>query len=420
MAGDCPPYNDFAGWVHDPHNQRVYMFGGLRPGDESETPASDFYCYNTTTMKWENLTNALTFREPYKSPYSKTELKREKRHLPALSHPGCTLWRYEGHSFIFLFGGYDAASDGASSKVVIINLKLREWWYEDRLGRTNPRIAPSIVAIGNKVYIFGGYKELEGDPQACYSYSIAEHRPEDPISPWAWEVRDTPYSGHLPSDFVVGQAVAVYGGKKILLAPGRLNHTDERRLHFSKKTLFYFRIDLKAFHEILDPAGDPLPQDIGWYSIFELKQLPLTASAISTQADITKKRGRPPKNPTPPSQVPSPQLRASVSSSSSDSVVICAWQPRPGTKSEDKLFEPEIYHFSLTPDDRLDCLKIIQKVCDLNHNFEGFMVVGERMHLLGSYSDENSSQTDSDSDSDDESDATWNIHLDIPFNCRRE
>lgn len=56
MDGKCPPFNDKAGWMEDPTNRRIYAYGGLAPGDESEIPTSDFYVCDTTTMKWKNIT----------------------------------------------------------------------------------------------------------------------------------------------------------------------------------------------------------------------------------------------------------------------------------------------------------------------------------------------------------------------------
>ena len=56
MGGKYPPFNDNAGWIHDPSNRRMYVYGGLAPGDESEIPTSDFYVCDTTTMGWKNIT----------------------------------------------------------------------------------------------------------------------------------------------------------------------------------------------------------------------------------------------------------------------------------------------------------------------------------------------------------------------------
>ena len=54
--GDCPPYNDWGCILEDPHNQKVYMIGGMRPDDHLCYPTSDFYCCDVQTMRWVNLT----------------------------------------------------------------------------------------------------------------------------------------------------------------------------------------------------------------------------------------------------------------------------------------------------------------------------------------------------------------------------
>ena len=56
MGGKCPPFNDNPNWMHDPANQRIYLYGGLSPGDESEIPTSELYVCDTTTMEWKDIT----------------------------------------------------------------------------------------------------------------------------------------------------------------------------------------------------------------------------------------------------------------------------------------------------------------------------------------------------------------------------
>jgi len=56
MGGTCPPFNDNAKWMHDLANQRIYMYGGLAQGDESEIPTSELYVCDSTTMEWKDIT----------------------------------------------------------------------------------------------------------------------------------------------------------------------------------------------------------------------------------------------------------------------------------------------------------------------------------------------------------------------------
>lgn len=71
MGGKFPPFNDKASWLDDPTNRRIYAYGGLAPGDESEIPTSDFYVCDTTTMEWKNITVA----------YSMFSLLRIRAHI---------------------------------------------------------------------------------------------------------------------------------------------------------------------------------------------------------------------------------------------------------------------------------------------------------------------------------------------------
>ena len=56
MGGKCPPFNSNSNWVHDPSNRRIYVYGGLSPGDHSKTPTSEFYVCDVMTMEWKNNT----------------------------------------------------------------------------------------------------------------------------------------------------------------------------------------------------------------------------------------------------------------------------------------------------------------------------------------------------------------------------
>lgn len=64
----------------------------------------------------------------------------------------------------------------------------------------------------------------------------------------------------------------------------------------------------------------------------------------------------------------------------------------------------------------ITCLNIEDKIWNLDLNLRRFMVVGERMILMGQRPDGNSiSETSDDSASDtDDSSAVWNTYVDIP------
>ncbi|KAF9554988.1 hypothetical protein CPC08DRAFT_148943 [Agrocybe pediades] len=429
MKGECAPFNNCAQWIHDPFNMKMYMLGGTRPTDEANIPTSDFFRYDTETMKWEDLTHSVTYHNPF-DPYSCAALKREKVPLPAVGDPGCTLWRLQNTSFIFVFGGYDCNEDQVSSNTIIINLERLEWWRQPIKGKGSPkaRLCPAVVAIESRVYIFGGYGAYEGDPDACYSYSIAEWRPsEGPevCSKWRWEVQDVPYHGQMPCQAVVGQAISVFGGKKIFLTPGRLNASDERSLDFTTHNLFLFRPADRAFQRV-ELMGD-FPKSIGYYYAFDFRknQQSTTTASRNLPHNLSspppKKRGRPRKHPLPTPLAPAQSSGGSPAPSNlvTSSVLVCAWVPdttSPLYGTDDPDYTPELYHLNLDPScEEIKHVNIAGRIGSReDYSFEGFAFVGDRMHLLGTKREQSDADEEDDED-EDGPDPTWDVYLDISF-----
>ncbi|KAF8953071.1 hypothetical protein BDZ97DRAFT_635746 [Flammula alnicola] len=170
-------------------------------------------------MTWTNMANDLRNRNPYK-PFSQEDRKPQLKRLPTLVSPGATLVRIENASFILIFGGFDCDKNEPSSKVIMIDPEEKEWWFLKFDGEdVGPRLNPAMVAVNNKMYIFGGYEKVGNDHRPCRSFSIAECKPE---GVWHWEVRDAPISPSIPQGHMFGQAIPVYNGMKILLGPGTL------------------------------------------------------------------------------------------------------------------------------------------------------------------------------------------------------
>lgn len=164
--------------------------------------------------------HSLIYRNPY-DPFSEEERKLEKKQLPRIAYPGCTLLRINDSSFAVIFGGYNAVSEKLNTDTIIVDLEKCYWWTLRIKGTSaSPRINPAMVAIDSKIYIFGGYRQFGVDPRPYNSFSIAEYDPER--GTWTWVTRDEPYSAPVPAGHVFGQACAVYNGAKILLTPGRL------------------------------------------------------------------------------------------------------------------------------------------------------------------------------------------------------
>lgn len=175
------------------------------------------------------------FRIP-DAPFSRQELHPTKKPLPQLTLPGCCLVRIEGQSFIYLIGGFDADLDKPSARVIVVDPDRLSWWYLKIEGDpVCPRIHPAVASIGDNIYVFGGYacfveeyeegqEQEEQDCKPYNSFSVLTYNPHN--CSWHWKIRDRSYnvsSGDypIPDNHPFGAAIPVYGGKKVLLFPGR-------------------------------------------------------------------------------------------------------------------------------------------------------------------------------------------------------
>lgn len=164
--------------------------------------------------------NSLRFCNPH-DPFSKDSINPRKLELPILSATACTFLHLNGGNFLFFFGGHNATKDRVTSDLIAVDVDALTWWYvKVQGGPINDRIDHSIVAIRNRIYVFGGKKEFDDKAPFYASYSIAEYSSDD--GEWTWVVCDHPYPSHVPSQGYGGMAISVYDGKKILLSPGRL------------------------------------------------------------------------------------------------------------------------------------------------------------------------------------------------------
>ncbi|KAJ3515851.1 hypothetical protein NLJ89_g1494 [Agrocybe chaxingu] len=406
MEGSCPPYNDHGRFIHDPYNNRVYMVGGDRPG-ESEA-SQDLYCCDLGTMKWKNMTDSLTFRNPYQ-PFCEEEAKRATRPIPRLGRFGCALIRLHDISFIFIFGGFNEDQNEASSRTVVINLECNEWFYlQFQGGSVIGRIRPAVVAINAKVFVFGGYTRFdETDPGPHNSYSVAEYFPDEHV--WRWVVQDAAYSNLIPRNQAFEQAIPVYSGTKILLTPGRF--ADGKHIQFSDRNLFFFHVAQNRFQTV-DVTGD-FPRDVLWYTCFPNDEPIFLPSAIPKPPD-RRPRGRPRKEKIQvPASAPltlTSNSPLSTSSTSAPCITICGWVPWGKEEAA-----PELWHLFLTPTERIDCLNISKKVYDLDHDFQGVIMAGGKMMLLGYDPPEDVKMEDAGDEDRIDVNAVWNIYIEIPF-----
>lgn len=150
--------------------------------------------------------------------------------LPRLDKPGFTLFRHQERSSIILFGGYDLDEEEATSRIIVVDPQNQLWWEASTEGGpVFPRINPAIIAMKNRLYVFGGYENYRGDPQNISKYSIALFTPKGGI--WTWEYCDEEYGNdsrdgrRVNSNFA--SATSICGGSKILLTPGKSRPTDD-------------------------------------------------------------------------------------------------------------------------------------------------------------------------------------------------
>lgn len=133
--------------------------------------------------------------------------------------------RIHNTSFILIFGGYSLDDDKAVSTLIAVDVDHLEWWYvKVEGGQVSPRINPVVVAVEQKLYIFSGHRSFsKKDCRPFKSYCVASYSAP---GGWRWEARDVPYPGLDPQVF--GAGIAVYGGKKILLTPGRIYYQEDK------------------------------------------------------------------------------------------------------------------------------------------------------------------------------------------------
>jgi len=160
-------------------------------------------------------------------PFSSDSCQRNYKRIPELILPGHALFRIHETSFLLLFGGYDADAEEASSRLIVIDLRHLEWWYQPvEGGIASGRVNPTMVAIDQtrKLFIFGGYRNFEGNGEPHSSYSIASL--SDNGRAWSWELVDAPYPNNIPPGTILGRATAIYKGIKILLTPWRTTNNN--------------------------------------------------------------------------------------------------------------------------------------------------------------------------------------------------
>ncbi|KDR80833.1 hypothetical protein GALMADRAFT_241303 [Galerina marginata CBS 339.88] len=338
LGGEYPQLTSLNKTLQDPRTGKFYIYGGLAPGDTRNLPKPDFYVCDTKDMKFTDLTDSLTY-----TPRSVlgSELRVKKR-LPALLGAGISLMEVGSCSLIFLFGGHNADEDNKpSSTLIAIDPERKEWWiveFEDEFPSPVPRINPVLVAANQKLYIFGGIKQFEANWAHHKTYSIVDvELPLAGPNRWKWAALDIPYP-RIVKNQIFGYALSVHDGMMILLLPGR--KTRKAKLDFQFKTMFYFLPSSNNFFLMGKPKGYKALSDcVHWYGARNFDPL---------------------------------------------SVLLCAWIPH----SRGYLV-PELWQYSIFPDNKVVCLGVGQKVFDLDIDLRHFTVVGDKMFLMGQTNEDN-------------------------------
>ncbi|KAF8189102.1 hypothetical protein K438DRAFT_1593661 [Mycena galopus ATCC 62051] len=375
LKGNAPIFNDWGSTAVDHKQEKIYMYGGVRPHDEDNIPTNDFNCLDLKTHQWWDLTNSLTFRprDYVFDPFCKEDNVLQRRPLPALLEPGASVISVGGGTYFLIFGGYDVDNSTPTSELIAVDLELLIWWVVDIQGAPlRARMNASMVAVDNRLFIFGGRDEYAGHGEAprpaslISTYSIAEYTPR---TRWTWRVSDAPLPPDLPLLGYNIQSTPVFKGQKIMLAQGR---TSDRPIDLSRESTIFFHTENHTFQDVRTTMGN-FPQGISWYKLATLG----TGVQLAQQpATPTKRRGRPFKIPRP--EPPAVVVPAVPTHDFPDSVVVVAW-----VKHGEGLV-PEAWQYLLPPAERIRCLNLRDKLWDLNLDLQDFVAVGNRLLLLGS------------------------------------
>ncbi|KAJ7178187.1 hypothetical protein C8R46DRAFT_988336 [Mycena filopes] len=367
LRGDKPSFNDWSAFAVDHQNEKVFVYGGVRPGDESNTPTSDFHCLDLKTMDWSNYTNTVKFRpRDYKfDPFWKEEEKLQTCPLPALTEAAVTLSFVGGGRFLILFGGFNTTAGNPVSDLVAVDLDSMVWCFIDIQGAPIlPRMSACIVGVKNRLFIFGGRDQFEDKSPPLRTYSIAEYTQQ---TRWTWRVTDAPFPPDLPLLGHTIQATPVYDGQKILLTHGRIN--DDTPLQLSRESTIFFHTENQTFQDARATMGN-FPSGVSWYHLGTV----VPGLQRSPASSSSPRRGRPPKIARPPP----PVIPTMPTHAFPASAVMVTWVKQP----PDDLV-PEVWQYMLPPAERIRCLDLGGRLGNLNLDLQQFVVVGNRMLLLG-------------------------------------
>ncbi|TFK69840.1 hypothetical protein BDN72DRAFT_896928 [Pluteus cervinus] len=252
LYGDKPPFNVWTTWAVDDTTQQAYVYGGCRPGDDSNNPTNDFYALKIkdNLFTWRRLNDSLRYRG--RDRFSPGKVIRH-RPFPSLRQPGMTLATINDNTFIFLFGGFSSEFERVVSDLIAVDVSSEEWWFINlEGGPVIGRLDAAIAVVGHCLYIFGGRQDF-GRNHAISSYCVARYSVNRRT--WTWVHQDRPYPKHVPYLGFGMVMVPIQHRRRIVLLPGR-KRRDEDPINLTQKTVFLFDVDDLSFTLLNIPAED--------------------------------------------------------------------------------------------------------------------------------------------------------------------
>ncbi|KAK6996280.1 hypothetical protein R3P38DRAFT_2655342 [Favolaschia claudopus] len=182
LKGEAPTQNDWELFVTDEQNNQMYSYGGVRPYDKLYKPTADFHRLNLETMSWTNLSVRFAF--------VMMTVVFDIFSLPALIEVASAISTVEGKRHMFLFGGCD--EDGnPSGGLIAVDLNSFAWFnIEIPRHIPVPRLSATMVAVENRLFIFGGRTKYEDNSPFLSTFSVACYNAEDG---WSWQCVDQQY-----------------------------------------------------------------------------------------------------------------------------------------------------------------------------------------------------------------------------------
>ncbi|KAK7014686.1 hypothetical protein R3P38DRAFT_2787519 [Favolaschia claudopus] len=122
-----------------------------------------------------------------------------------------------------------------------------------------PKLSATMVAVENRLFVFGGRTKYEDDSPFLSTFSVACYNGKDG---WSWQCVDHQYPPHIPNLGCSVQAAVINDGKTILLHKGWIENTEA--FQFSDITRIFFNVANFTMNAGSAMSGN-LPQNVSWH-----------------------------------------------------------------------------------------------------------------------------------------------------------